>query len=189
MLSATIAVTVSVKIYTKNGDSGKSKTLTGQQKAKSDLLFEVLGTIDELNASLGFLQQSKKRKLAAQVTKVQSDLFKLGSFIAGSPMKSSDVVWITARVAEIETAIDEIDTQNKPLKNFILPGGSVESAQLHFARTICRRLERTLVAYLSKVKTDQFAVCETYFNRLSDLLFVLARFYNNKGNADVIWKP
>ena len=184
MLNATTAGTVSAKIYTKNGDKGLSKTISGYQKLKSDLSFEVLGTCDELNASLGLLHLSKKRDLVKTIVCVQSDLFKIGSFFAGVKFTKVEGQWLKKRTTEIELDIDDIEKKNKLLKNFILPGGSFESSHLHLSRTVCRRLERCLIKYSKK----GFPAITVYLNRLSDYLFVLARFYNDGGKKDIVWK-
>jgi cob(I)alamin adenosyltransferase len=175
---------VSAKVYTKTGDNGSSKTITGIRKLKSDLSFEVLGTCDELNASLGLLHLSKKRNVVNLITEVQSDLFKIGSYFAGIKFTKVEADWLKQRTTTLESEIDKIETKNKPLRNFILPGGSFESAHLHLSRTVCRRLERALVRYS---KSD-FAEIKVYINRLSDYLFVLARFYNGGGKRDIVWR-
>jgi cob(I)alamin adenosyltransferase len=184
VLNATTSDTVSAKIYTKTGDNGSSKTITGTRTLKSDLSFEVLGTCDELNATLGILRTSKKKDLIKVITGLQSDLFKIGSYFAGVKFTKVEAAWLKKRTEEIEIDIDKIEKKNKPLKNFILPGGSFESGHLHLARTVCRRLERSLVRY-SKAGYPEM---KTYINRLSDYLFVLARQQNNGGKKDIIWK-
>jgi cob(I)alamin adenosyltransferase len=167
------------KIYTKTGDDGYTKNLLGKRKPKSDLEFEIVGTLDELNACLGLLHTSKNKKLLAQIRELQSDLLTIGALVSG--FKSSNKDEFSKRVSKLESLIDAYDAKNKPLKNFILPGGSFESGILHYTRTICRRLERLLVRHVKDVSVL------IYINRLSDLLFVLARFFNSKGKKDILW--
>jgi cob(I)alamin adenosyltransferase len=177
------------KIYTKTGDDGTSKTISGQRKPKSDLEFEVLGSIDELNAALGVATLTKHTKLIKTINSVQSDLFQIGSYFAGIKFGKDEEKWIVHKTEQLEISIDELHPQITPLKNFILPGGSVESSVLHFARTICRRTERNIVKLLHKNKSfNNLVLIEAYFNRLADYLFTLARFYNGKGKKDVIWQ-
>jgi cob(I)alamin adenosyltransferase len=177
------------KIYTKTGDGGSSKIITGKRVSKGDLLFEVLGNIDELNAVLGLLSFTKNKELAKIVRNLQADLFQISSYFAGVSFTDKDFKWINFRTEQIEIAIDEKDIKNVPLQNFILPGGSLESAQLHFARTVCRRVERTAVRLVTSKKSfEDLVKTISYFNRLADFLFVLARYHNNKGMHDINWK-
>lgn len=177
------------KIYTKAGDNGYSKNLKGKSYPKSDLLFEVVGTLDELNAVLGLISLSKKKTLRFQTGSLQSYLFTIGSFFASGKVIPGNLNWLEKQLLMIEKNIDEIDAQNISLKNFILPSGSYESSHLHLARTVCRRLERLIAKYLNDKGNSSFVPVQKYINRLSDYLFVLARFYNQKGRKDVIWRP
>lgn len=174
-------------VYTKKGDTGKTSTLKGMG-SKTDAVYAVLGTLDELNASLGVLHQSRSTSLKKQVVEIQSDLFMLGSWLAGSPKAEVFGRHLAKRVIGFEKYIDDMDSQNKPIKNFILPGGSFESGFLHISRTVSRRFERQLVLYFDKHNQKGSEYLLKYANRLSDYLFVLARYYNKKGRNDLVWK-
>lgn len=174
-----------MKIYTKKGDNGFSSLINKKQISKADLVFDVIGTLDELNANLGLLHTSRNTKLKKVVFELQNDLFTLGSLLAGSTINIS---W-NERVEWLESQIDLFDSNLPNLQNFILPGGSKNAVYLHNCRAICRRLERTYVLYFQKIKEKPDQNIQKYLNRLSDLLFVLARYVNFKlGIKDLIWK-
>lgn len=179
---------MSAKIYTKTGDNGTSKAIRGKRLPKNALLFEVLGNLDELNATLG-LALLTKTTLKDSLSVVQSDLFKIGAIVAGNKILPKDIKWLTSRVNEIEAQIDFIDAKNSRLANFILPGGTNQAAFLHLSRTVCRRAERSFTSLYRTKKLKNSDIILTYLNRLSDYLFVLARYNNNKGKADIIWVP
>lgn len=167
-----------MKVYTKKGDAGKSSVIGKHNIPKDTPLFEAIGCIDELNAYLG-VQKSGIAEIDALLTTVQSDLFALGAYLAGSSVKSD---WEN-KTTQLEAHIDKLETQNSELKNFILPFG-----MYHYARSICRRAERRLVGYARTQEQLDPGVL-MYVNRLSDLLFVLARYVNLKhGYTEVIWK-
>lgn len=177
------------KIYTKKGDNGFTfLPKVGKKLLKSDLVFEVLGTFDELGVCLGFLHTARLNDIRKVSVEVQKDLLSLGSLII-SQEKISDVNikhW-EKRVKELEEVIDYFEAKTDPLKSFILPGGCRESSFLHLSRVVCRRLERLVVMYTKKRKDMVFIV--KYSNRLSDLLFVMARYVNKKlGFKDMIWE-
>ncbi len=174
-------------IYTKNGDTGFTSTLTVKNLKKSQPVFEVLGTIDELNACLGFLSNSG---FSSTIKEIQRDLLLMGAFIAGKKfLVSSAKIW-ESKILGLEKLIDKFDADNEPLKNFILPGGSPESSYFHLSRAVCRRLERCLVRGVVKGKSQKhYLAFIKYANRLADLLFVLARTANkNAGIKDLLWK-
>ena len=175
------------KIYTKKGDNGTSSLLTSNKKLlKSRPIFNVLGTFDELNVSLGYLQSSRIQEVKNVCLKVQKDLFILGSYFSGKNKEVDSKKWIS-RIREIEEAIDYFQKQIDPLKSFLIPGGSNESNQLHTCRVVCRRLERIAVDYIGRKKEYLFIV--KYLNRLSDLFFVMARYANKRlGYKDVVWE-
>jgi len=178
---------VSAKIYTKKGDKGASSTIKRVGIPKYEAVFEVLGTIDELNATLGLLHQSKKIKLKKEITALQRDLFEFGALFAKETPGNDVVHFFVKKTEGLEHKIDVIDDKNIRLTNFILPGRTKEAGYLHLARTVCRRLGRVLTLYLDKAGKKGFDEALAYTNRLSDYLFVLARFHNKRGKADVKW--
>lgn len=167
-------------IYTKTGDDGTTSLYGNQRGSKSDPVFDVLGTLDELNSCLGFLHIYKNDEIVNLVKNIQRDLLLLGSYISGY---SDDLsVWST-KCLLLEENIDKYQERLEELRNFILPGGSMFSSYLNLSRAVCRRLERSLVKYHSNKEYL------TYVNRLSDLLFVLARYINKlEEMPDSIWK-
>lgn len=171
-----------MKIYTKTGDDGTTGTLRGDRVLKSDPLMDLLGDIDEFNASLGMIDADMPLK-----PKVQSALFDLGAELAADPEDSRFLAQgIAALTAALEEEMDLLTTELAPLTNFILPGGSKEAASAHLARTICRRAERKLVA-LGEIRPIRNEL-RTFLNRLSDWLFTWARMLNHQaGVADILW--
>src|SRR5215831_6688813 len=183
------------RIYTKRGDRGETGLVGGQRVAKDDLRIESYGTVDELNAFLGLACVSAASEpllsdLAVILRRVQHELFNLGSILATRP---EDVHPKQPRVtdAEVEQLEREIDAMNAPLpalRSFVLPGGTRINAELHTARTICRRAERVVVALGRKEEVPSEAV--RYLNRLSDALFVWSRWASHAlGIPEVLWKP
>ncbi|KKS17047.1 MAG: Cob(I)alamin adenosyltransferase [candidate division WWE3 bacterium GW2011_GWC1_41_7] len=180
---------MSKPIYTKNGDTGDTSLYSGGRYSKSDEVFEVLGTLDELSASLGLVKAPKNKEINTIINDLQEDLFAIGAFIANLKSPDVELIDLTQKTEEMEKEMDEFSKLLPELTNFILPGGSTTSAQLHFSRAVCRRLERSLIAYLDRNELDNDNELNKYFNRLSDLLFVLARYSNNKsGVHDIIWE-
>jgi len=170
-----------MKIYTRTGDTGSTSLFGGTRVPKSDPRIEAYGTIDELNAFLGVARASwPAGDIDAQLAAIQTDLFEIGAHLS-SPGTSRFPGVENARIEELEHAIDAMESELPPLTNFILPGGSLAAANLHVARTVCRRAERLVVAL-----GDEMTVA--YLNRLSDYLFVAARFANLRhGTNDVPW--
>lgn len=168
-----------MKIYTRTGDHGQTSLFGGTRVAKHDARIEAYGTVDELNSFLGAVTGID------ELPAIQSDLFEIGAHLA-SPGTSRFPGVDAARIEALEQAIDAMERELTPLTTFILPGGSPAAAQLHIARTVCRRAERRVVA----LEDDSPATRSTiaYLNRLSDYLFVAARFANHRaGVADVPW--
>lgn len=157
-------------IYTKKGDRGETGIFNGKRVSKSDALIEAIGTVDELNATLGNLRV--KREELKKLEQIQSDLFSIGARLAGAEIK----VDLEKRVLEMEKEIDKMWKEMPPLKNFVLPSG-----QIHLARTICRRAERRLVSV--PIIHNTFPIILVYVNRLSDYLFCLARWVNFKSGV------
>ena len=181
-----------MKIYTKTGDKGETSLFGGKRVWKDNLRINAYGTVDELNAILGVaIPQLLNKELIGVVKSIQNDLFTVGSDLA-TPVDKENKNFLIPHVDEkfinrLEELIDSYDSQLPELKNFILPGGLKGSAILHHARTVCRRAERE-VASLSKGSEINSHV-EVYLNRLSDLLFVFARFENFSNNsADIVWQ-
>ena len=175
-------------IYTRFGDKGQTITLGGKTVPKDHPRVEACGAVDELNALLGiciaFMDEGKQKRL---LSPIQKDLFTIGSELAATSAKKPSRVIGLNRVGEIELEIDKIEQELSPLHNFILPGGSKIASMLHFARTVCRRAERSVVTLSKKEKINPQII--VYLNRLGDLLFILARFTNRKKRVDeVIWK-
>ncbi len=180
-----------VRIYTKTGDDGSTGLLGAGRVSKDDVRVEVYGTVDEVNAALGVARAHGLDPAAdTLVARLQEELFVLGSALAdpspGGPFHRA----ITARhVEHLESDIDRLEEELEPLAQFILPGGSTPAAHLHLARTVCRRAERLAVTLSRAPGQDVPDGIIIYLNRLSDLLFVLARAVNRRaGVADILWK-
>lgn len=179
------------KIYTKTGDEGMTGLLSSVRVPKDHARIEAYGTVDELNAVLGVARSSGLEVgLDGIAALIQEDLFVLGSALADpDPAGSFHSAVQIDRVRTLETIIDELEVELPRLAVFILPGGTPGSAHLHLARTVCRRAERGLVALGHQPGEDVPAVLVVYLNRLSDLLFVMARAANQRaGVADIPWK-
>jgi cob(I)alamin adenosyltransferase len=180
-----------MKIYTRTGDDGTTGLIGGGRVSKGDPRIECYGTVDELNAVLGLVAVAADAELRGWVREVQSALFAIGAYLAapaGTPAEQAHVADATdrARTDRLEQQIDDAQATLPVLRNFILPGGTELAARLHHARTVCRRAERLLVgfAYADRVAPEIL----TYFNRLSDWLFVQARRANHlAGEADIPW--
>lgn len=178
-----------MKIYTKQGDAGETGLFGGPRVPKDDLRIRTYGTVDELNASLGLAlaQAAFPAELVEPLHRVQGELFQLGAELATPRGKTLPIPAIeTDRIEALEKEIDAMEGKLPPLKSFILPGGNPASASLHFARTVSRRAERELVS-LSRQDPQRSEVLQ-YMNRLSDYLFVCARFANALGGGtDIPW--
>ncbi len=180
-----------MKIYTKTGDEGMTGLLGNRRVPKDDVRIEAYGTVDELNAVLGLARARGLDSAAdALVAQIQDELFAVGSALADSTPQGTFRGAITPEHAEhLEKTIDALETELPPLTQFILPGGTIAASQLHMARTVCRRAER-LVVKLSRLPDEVVPqALIVYLNRLSDLLFVLARVVNRRaGVGDTFWK-
>ena len=180
-----------MKIYTKTGDEGETGMLGGVRLSKSHLVVEVVGTIDETNSLIGLvLSEGVPPVIKPMLTQIQNDLFDLGSRVAACLSDSSDPAeFPPIRAVQLESWIDESQQELPELKEFILPGGSRAGASLHLARAVCRRAERRLVE-LKNIGIERDLSSELiYLNRLSDLLFVLARLTNHSARAtETKWK-
>lgn len=178
-----------VKIYTKKGDDGTTGLVDGSRVGKDDERVDAYGEVDELNAAIGAARAFvEDPEVDATLLGIQSDLFAIGAQLADpkyDPAKRKEKTKLAPEtVAQFEKCMDRYETELPPLKGFILPCGAKGAALLHLARTICRRAERKIVALGRKVKIDSLVVI--YINRLSDLLFVLARVENLRGGEQQI---
>lgn len=181
------------KIYTRTGDDGETSLGDGSRIAKYSVRVEAYGTVDELNAAVGLARLEASDEIDHQLTTIQNDLFDLGADLC-RPVSDSDQtaeyppLRVTSNQTErLETEIDIMNEKLQPLRSFVLPGGSAESAVLHNCRTIARRAERLSVALAETETINQNAL--TYLNRLSDWFFVAARCANQNGVDDVLWVP
>ena len=186
------------RVYTRTGDKGDTALVGGRRVPKDSARIEAYGTVDELNACLGLLRQANRTepgpkesvaRLDSMLERIQNELFNLGSLLATLPEDLGEKQpRITARhVERLEQEIDELNEGLPPLRSFTLPGGGFTSSYLHLARTVCRRAERRVVALARGETVNPEAII--YLNRLSDLLFVMARRANDGGRADVLWVP
>jgi cob(I)alamin adenosyltransferase len=179
-----------MKIYTRTGDQGQTGLYGGARVHKSNPIIEALGEVDELNSALGVaVADCKDEALREKLLAVQHILFDLGAEIGSDPTFSKRYVAIdNDHIQQLEDWIDETDEHLEPLRAFVLPGGSRLAAQLHHARTVCRRVERRL--YRDVYSPPLRKEVKVYVNRLSDWLFVAARYANHlNGVSDVIWNP
>jgi cob(I)alamin adenosyltransferase len=183
------------KIYTRTGDDGMTGLTTGPRRLKSDLRVEAYGTIDEANSFIGMARQhtAEFAALDAMLMRIQNDLFDLGADLSapdtGETLAYEPLRIIAAQVTRLETEIDALNADLDPLRSFVLPGGSGAAAALHIARTVARRAERQMVE-LARMEGETVShEALAYINRLSDFLFVAARWTNGKGKSDVLWVP
>jgi cob(I)alamin adenosyltransferase len=182
------------RIYTRTGDAGSTRLVTGETVSKASARVGAYGEVDELNAVLGLARLHTKQDaiLDPILARIQNDLFDLGADLA-TPERGADAPTalriVPVQVERLEREIDALNESLSPLRSFVLPGGSPLSAALHLARTVCRRAERAAVAFARGEETSAHAAALRYLNRLSDLLFVAARFANDKGAGDVLWVP
>lgn len=176
-----------MKIYTKTGDKGKTSLFGGDRVEKNNIRIKAYGSVDELNSVIGLiLTESVNIKTREMLNNIQQTLFVVGGELATPRnVKSSMISKVSDKdVAKLENGIDELEIKLKPLKNFILPGGSRAAAMLHFARTVCRRAEREIVELNHNEKINLKII--NYINRLSDLFFVYARFENHVSSTKEI---
>lgn len=184
------------RVYTKAGDQGRTALIGGQKVSKASARVECYGAVDELNAALGLVRTALEQSAAAAelgpiIARVQNELFNLGAELATpDPERRAKAPAVAERhVAALEAEIDRLNEHLPELKSFILPGGGWVSAQLHLARTICRRAERVVVG-LVEAGESVGAQAIPYLNRLSDALFVFGRFAARAdGAAEPLWEP
>jgi cob(I)alamin adenosyltransferase len=180
-----------MKIYTKTGDDGTTGLYGGGRVRKDHIRIEAFGTVDELNASLGAARtEALPPEIDQLLVRIQNELFDLGAELA-TPQPSVQGIAVVGdrEIGSLESSIDAFENRLSPLKAFILPGGTRPSAALHLARTICRRAERRVLTLKAQAGEQVSQQTVIYLNRLSDLLFVLARAANAAGgHADVEWQ-
>ena len=182
------------KIYTRTGDDGTTALGSGRRVAKFDLRVECYGTLDETNAAIGLarLHTRSDHALDAMIARIQNDLFDLGAELC-YPDESKDargrLSVSDAQVERLESEIDALNRELQPLRSFVLPGGTQAASFLHLARTVSRRAERLMVALAARPNEPVGGSALSYINRLSDFLFVAARYANDKGQSDVLWVP
>ena len=179
------------RIYTKTGDKGETGLGDGSRVPKDHPRVAAYGTVDELNAVLGLLLAGGTgldSATADLLRSIQNDLFDVGADLCVPPAPDEKALRVRPEQSDrLETAIDLYNESLKPLKSFVLPGGSAAAAWCHLARTVCRRAERDVVALSHSEAVNPQVII--YLNRLSDLLFVLARVCNDNGQNDVLWQP
>lgn len=181
-----------MKVYTKTGDGGDTALFGGARVPKNDPRVEAYGDVDELNAVIGFARCIESMPRIDEVlVPIQRDLFALGAILA-TPDLAKMIQHLEkariddSRIADLEHAIDDCDEELEPLKAFIIPGGTPKAAALHVARTVCRRAERRVVTLRASVELPEVVII--YLNRLSDLLFSLARVANRRASlGEVTW--
>ena len=173
------------RIYTRSGDKGRTSLGDGTRRKKSDVRFETIGNVDEVNAYCGLIAVDLPIQLQKLIMRIQNDLFDLGADLA---VPQGDALRMgSAQVEFLEEQIDIFNDVLSPLNSFVLPGGTKASALMHVARTVVRRAERSMVLLNEYGLVNSNAL--KYLNRLSDLFFVLSRHLNDNGKLDVLWVP
>ena len=179
-----------MKIYTKTGDTGETGLFGGTRVPKDAMRIEACGTVDELNACIGFVRaQIRDAEIDGILQRIQNELFDIGADLATleTHPKSASLRIPPTLTPQLEREIDRFEGQTPTLKNFILPGGSAGGAGVHLARTICRRAERCVVTLATAESVNPEVLI--YLNRLSDLLFLLARVVNHRsGESELLWE-
>ena len=176
------------KIYTRTGDAGSAGLVDGSRVSKSSLRMAAIGEVDEANAAIGVaIAALDEGAITHQLLEIQNDLFDLGADVATPGEVDGALRIVGSQVERLERAIDAMNAELAPLESFILPGGSASVAALHLARAIVRRAERAAVALNEAEPLNPSLI--GYLNRLSDHLFVAARFVAAREGGDVLWKP
>jgi len=184
------------KIYTKTGDDGTTGLGNGERRKKYDTRVAAYGSVDEANAAIGMARLYTKEnqpELDTMLQAIQNDMFDLGADLAtpegDKPPEYEPLRIISSQVERIENDIDRLNGELEPLRTFVLPGGSPAAANLHLARTIARRAERQIVELGENKREKINKQALVYINRVSDFLFVAARYVNDCGTKDVLWVP
>lgn len=183
------------KIYTRTGDDGTTGLVAGPRRKKHDLRVDSYGAVDETNSCIGLVRQhlADHPDLDRMIVRIQNDLFDLGADLAtpetGKKLDYEPLRIVPSQVDRLEQEIDVLNADLEPLRSFVLPGGTPAAAALHLARTVARRAERRIVALQESEGEAVSAAAVAYINRLSDFLFVAARWVNDKGRTDILWVP
>jgi cob(I)alamin adenosyltransferase len=184
------------RIYTRTGDGGSTSLGNGERVPKQALRIAAYGTVDETNSAIGVARVHTlvgHTAIDLKLARVQNDLFDLGADLCvpdrGEKLAYEPLRIVPSQVKRLEDEIDEMNSELDPLRSFILPGGSPASAHLHVARTVCRRAERLVVELAARDDEPVSDAAIQYINRLSDFLFVAARYVNDRGKTDVLWVP
>jgi len=183
------------KIYTRTGDDGTTGLAAGGRLPKHHIRVAAYGTVDETNACIGIARQhtSAQGEIDAMLFRIQNDLFDLGADLAtpdtGEKLEYEPLRIVDAQVTRLEQEIDTLNAVLEPLRSFVLPGGEPASAALHLARTVARRAERLMGELAAMPGESVGGPALRYINRLSDFLFVAARWVNHQGSGDVLWVP
>ena len=175
------------KIYTRTGDTGMTSLVGGQRVSKHARRPAAFGEVDELNSVIGLARCNASSTLDSALARIQNDLFDLGADLATAGDEQPALRITIAQVQRLEQEIDEINAHLDPLASFVLPGGTECAAWLHLARTVARRAERQMTELAVEEQVNEHAM--QFINRLSDLLFVMARQQNDGGKSDVLWVP
>jgi len=182
------------KIYTRTGDDGSTGLVDGSRLGKDALRVRAYGDVDETNSIIGLVRlHLESRRLDEIMSRIQNDLFDLGADLAtplpkfGEADNEYALRVVASQTDRLEKELDDLNADLEPLNSFVLPGGHPPAAYLHQARTVCRRAERICVALAAQEDVNPHAL--SYLNRLSDLLFVTARWCNDQGASDVKWVP
>src|SRR5262249_19192710 len=189
------AMVVLNKIYTRTGDDGTTALGSGERRKKYDLRVAAYGTLDETNAAIGIarLHTAGDASLDPALARIQNDLFDAGADLStpskGKGPGGAGLTVTAAQVAWLESEIDRLNAELAPLRSFVLPGGTPAAGYLHLARAICRRAERLIAELIDKAEESVTPEVLHYVNRLSDYLFVAARYANDKGAIDMMWRP
>ena len=175
------------RIYTRGGDDGETSLGSGERVAKTDPRIEAYGTVDELNSMLGLAIVAAPAELVPWLERIQNELFDLGADLSVPLENERDRLRVDqGMIDRLEQLCDAANERLEPLRSFVLPGGTEAAARLHLARTVCRRAERAAIALAAVASVNPLAIA--YLNRLSDLLFILARAAND-GVPEPLWKP
>ena len=180
------------RIYTRTGDAGETGLVDGSRVSKADARLAAIGDVDEANSAIGAaLRHVSDPGLRAMLGRIQNEMFDLGADLAtpGEDFAPGEMVLriVPEQVDRLEREMDEMNEALSPLTSFILPGGAGGAAELHLARAVARRAERSAVAAAAAMRLNPLAL--TYLNRLSDHLFVAARFAAAQGDGDILWRP